>query len=203
MKNRIIIATVLIVLGASVAYVVAREHESHDGHDHNEHSDSIERDSHEGHDHDEHEGVETEEHEDHDGQDHVEVESDEHDGHDHGSVKAIGKGKAIEEVDDNKGFRLSKEAIKTLKIKLKSVKGKSFNVEKSALVASKNIKGIYIYRNGYFKLFSVSINKEMKKSYSVNLSNVRFGDQVVISGVPLLRVSDIYSTDTSEYGHAH
>lgn len=162
------------------------KHSDDDGHDHSK----------AGHD----------DHDDHDGHDHSKAghdDQDDHDGHDHGGGKAIGKGKAIEVVDEVKGFKLSKEAIKSLKLKLKTVDGDEFEIEKTTLVTSKNVKGLYRFRGGFFKFLPVSLVKEKNGKYLVKVKGVDFGDQIVTNGVGLLRVTDVYSTDKSEYGHSH
>lgn len=160
----------------------------HKGHDHSKgHDDQGKHDDHKGHDdHGEKKG-----HSDH----------DDHD--DHGGGKAVGKGKAIEEVDEKKGFKLSIEAIKTLKLKLQTVNGDEFKIAKGTLVASKSVKGLYRFRGGFFKFLPVELLKEEKGKYLVKVKGVDFGDQIVIDGVGLLRVTDVYSTDKSEYGHSH
>jgi hypothetical protein len=200
MKNITTIFITLFLFNNLVFAEGGHDHSSHDGHDHS---------SHEGHDHSKHE----EKHDDHSGHDNLDDHDDhkghdhtkhsDHEGHGHGSSKAIGKGKAIEVVDEIKGFKLSKEAIKTLKLKLQNVDGDEFIVSKSTLVSSKNIKGVYRFRAGFFKLLSAKIVKETKTGYRVKVVGVEFGDQIVINGVGLLRVTDVYSTDKSEYGHAH
>lgn len=170
------------------------KHKESDGHDHGKkHSDHDNIDDHKGHD--DHNGKDS--HKSHD--DHKEGE----DGHDHGGGKAIGKGKAIVDVDEKKGFKLSKEAIKTLKLKLSTVDGSTFKIGKNTLVASKNKKGVYRFRAGYFKFLPAKILKEEKNGYKVEVKGVDFGDQIVVDGVGLLRVTDVYSTDKSEYGHSH
>lgn len=144
-------------------------------------------------------------HSSHQGHDHSKQEEkhDDHKGHDHGASKAIGKGKAIEVVDEKNGFKLSKEAIKTLKLRLQNVDGDEFEISKTTLVSSKSIKGVYRFRAGFFKLLNAKILKETKSGYKVKVAGVEFGDQIVINGVGLLRVTDVYSTDKSEYGHSH
>jgi hypothetical protein len=223
---------VLVLSVISVNYTFAEakssseKHVEGDGHDHSK------KDDHKGHDHENekdhgdhgeegHKGHEKEgKHEDHDEHDDKD-KHDDHSGHgkengkkhddhgshddhdDHGGGKAIGKGKAIVEVDKDKGIRLSKEAVKTLKIKLQNVEGSSFKISKKTLVASKNTKGVYRFRAGFFKLLPATISKELKDGYMVSVNGVDFGDQIVVDGVSLLRVADIYSTDKSEYGHSH
>jgi cobalamin biosynthesis protein CobT len=185
-------------------------HSDHDGHNHEKH------DEHKGHDHDKHEGHDDhkdhdhdkhDDHDDHKGHDHGKNDDhkghDDHSGHDHGGSKAIGKGKAIVEVDEKKGFKLSREAIKTLKLRLQNVDGPTFKIDKKTLVTSKDNKGVYRYRSGFFKLLQAKIIKELKNGYMVEVKGVDFGDQIVIDGIALLKVTDIYSTDKSEYGHSH
>ncbi len=123
--------------------------------------------------------------------------------HDHDDGKSIGAGKAIKEVDENKGFQLSSEAVKTLSLKLKAVHGSTFRIKKDALVKSKNIKGVYRYRSGFFKFLPAKVVKKLSDGDVIEVKDVAFGDQIVINGVGLLRVTDIYSTDESEYGHSH
>lgn len=145
-----------------------------------------------------------EKHSDHN--EHKEENHEEHDGHDdngHGGGKAIGKGKAIEDVDEKRGFKLSKESIKTLKLKLQTVDSDEFEISKETLVTSKSLKGIYRFKGGYFKFLPLKLIKEVNGKYLVKVKGVDFGDQIVTNGVGLLRVTDVYSTDKSEYGHSH
>jgi hypothetical protein len=142
-----------------------------------------------------------------DGHDHsIQEKYDEHKDskvHDHETSKAIGKGKAIEIVDEIKGFKLSKESIATLNLKFQKIDGNEFRINKSTLVSSKSIKGVYRFRAGFFKLLSAKILKETDSEYRVKVAGLNLNDQIVISGVGLLRVADIYSIDKSEYGHSH
>ncbi len=153
-----------------------------------------------------------EEHSENDGHNHKKKKSqseDEHkDGdeeeHGHGvGGKAVGEGKAIVEISEEKGFKLSKEAIKTLELKLLNVDSDEFLIEKTTLVTSKKLKGVYRFRGGFFKLLPVELKKEVDGKYLVKVKGVDFGDQIVINGVGLLRVADVYSTDKAEYSHSH
>lgn len=135
---------------------------------------------------------------------HAHEEHDEHKENDyHQSSKLIGEGKAILVVDEVKGIKLSKEAIKTLKLKLQNIDGEIFEISKETLVTSRNLKGIYRFREGFFKFLPLKLIKEVNGRYLVNVKDLDFGDQIVTNGVGLLRVSDIYSKDNSEYGHSH
>lgn len=173
--------------------VFGNEKSSPHQHNNEEHSEN------DGHKHDNEDGDE-EEH----GHDHDDKASHKEDDHGHGGGgKAVGEGKAIVEISEEKGFKLSKEAIKTLELKLLNVNSNEFLIEKTTLVTSKKLKGVYRFRGGFFKLLSVELKKEVDGKYLVKVKGVDFGDQIVINGVGLLRVADVYSTDTSEYGHGH
>ena len=121
----------------------------------------------------------------------------------HGSSKAIGENKAIRAVDEIKGFMLSPEAFKSLEIKLTEYSGNSFYIDKETLVTSKEKKGVYRFRKNYFKFVGVEILREVNDKYFVKTNSILPTDQIVIKGTKLLRVTDVYSTDTAEYGHGH
>lgn len=139
---------------------------------------------------------EKDEHADHD-------EKDEHADHDGEDGKAVGAGKAITEIDDKKGFKLSPEAMRTLDVGFQIVSGSEFTIATESLVSFKKVNGVYRYRNGYFKLVDVTILKTIKDGYQVKAPLVENGDQILNKAVGLVRIADVYSTDTSEYGHGH
>ncbi len=148
------------------------------------------------------------------GSDHTEDEEDSHedahkhedeneDDDEHSNAKAIGEGKAIIEVNKERGFKLSMKATKALDLKLANITAPMFVIPKKALVVSRDIKGIYRLRDEYFKFIPIKNVEPISYGYRVTVKEVKKGDQVVIDGVSLLRVTDTYSTDKSEYGHAH
>lgn len=175
---------------------IERSHLEHGDHDDHNHIEKEKEDEHsEDHDHDSENHSEHDEHADH---------GKEADEHGHGEGKAMGEGKAIVEIDEVKGLKLSKEAIESLSIKFEEYTAtKKIKIAKKTLVTSKGQKGIYRFREGFFKLISIKIIKEESNYYLVSTSELDLGDKIVVSGVGLLRVSDIYSTDKSEYGHSH
>jgi len=193
MKKNILLVLIIGSLGFVSAF-------AEDGHDHANHKQKEEHEKHkksEGHDDHGEEG-----HDDHGEEGHDDHGEEGHDDHGDGA-KTVGKGKAITAVDKVKGFKLSKEAIKSLEIKLKTVEGSIFKITKKMLVSSKNKIGVYRFRGGFFKLLDAKILKEIKGGYKVEVKGVDFGDQIVINGTGLLRVTDVYSTDKSNYGHSH
>jgi hypothetical protein len=188
--NKVITLIFIGIITHNISY--AEKDDDHSGHDHGSKERVKNKEEHkdEKHQHDDHKGEKAEEgeHKDHD---------------DHGGGKSIGTGKAIEVVDEKKGFKLSKEAIKTLSIKLQTIASDEFLIGKKTLVVSKSKKGIYRFRGGFFKFLPVTSIKKVKGKYLVKVKGVGFGDQVVTDGVGLLQVTDVYSTDKSEYGHGH
>lgn len=200
------------------------DHEEHgddhgsgaDSHDH-DHTDKDDHSEEEKHDHEEHGGDHGDEEDDHDHtdkDDDSEEEKHDHDkhgddhggeegDHDHGSSKAIGVGKAIVDVDEEKGFKLSKEAIKTLNLKFSKAENGLIQINENSLVRGKNFKGLYKYTKGYFKLIPATVISKNGHFFSVEISDLSIGDQIVVGDASLLRVADIYSTDKSEYGHSH
>ncbi len=188
--NKVILLIFIGIITHNISY--AEKHDDHSGHDHRSKERVKNKEEHkeEKHQHDDHNGEKAEEgeHRDHD---------------DHGGSKSIGTGKAIEVVDEEKGFKLSKEAIKTLSIKLQTIASDEFLIGKKTLVVSKSIKGIYRFRGGFFKFLPVTSIKKVKDRYLIKVKGVGFGDQIVINGVGLLRVADVYSTDKAEYSHSH
>jgi len=209
MNKLSLILILMLAIGTTFANESSEKSKDHSSHDHGEETKSkVKKKKHDDHDshsdHSKHEGEDShDDHSDHDDLEGKGAHSDHDDHDDHGGGKAIGKGKAIESVDEKKGFKLSKEAIKTLELKLQTVDGDEFTITKTTLVTSKSIKGLYRFRGGFFKFMTVKLLKEVDGKYLVKVSGVEFGDQIVTNGTGLLRVTDVYSTDTSEYGHSH
>lgn len=115
------------------------------------------------------------------------------------STKAIGEGKAILKVDDQKGFILSDRAIRTLNIGFEDYFKDEISIKKDALVTSGDIKGVYRLRDHFFKLIEVIILSDKEEHYVIKLASFKNGDKYITKGVDLLRVADIYSQDKSEY----
>lgn len=138
-------------------------------------------------------------------QDVNDAHSDHHKGehHGHGSSKAIGEGKAITEVDEAHGFKLSPQAVQSLGLKTKSIRSRAFEVPRSALVLVNDRAGLYRLREGFYKFIPIDGWDVSAKTLNVQSKEFREGDEIVVRGVGLLRVSDVYSTDEAEYGHGH
>lgn len=112
-------------------------------------------------------------------------------GEEHHQERA-GKEKALTEVNEEKGFKLSPEAVRAFGIETQAIDAKNPIIPKSSFVAIKNKKGIYLFREGFFRFVELS-------------PKILFlpGDRVVTSGMGIIAITDVYSKDESEYGHSH
>lgn len=163
--------------------------------------------------HDDH-GKETEAHDsDHAHEkedDHAHEEKDEHDhghdkeeeGHAHEEgPKAVGAGKAIEVVDEKKGFKLNAAAENLMHLKFMEITQLPVKVNKEALVIAKSEIGVYRARQSFYKF--IALKKDGKGDYSLSKGEFEVGDKLVTAGLDLLRISDVFSQDKSDYGHSH
>lgn len=108
----------------------------------------------------------------------------------HGKSHRFGPEKAILDVDENKGFKLSQESRKLLKIKTQKISSLNREIPPEATVYIKDKKGFYVLRQGYFKFQKMD-------------EKPKIGDKIVVEGKEIIAISDIFSTDQSEYGHSH
>lgn len=148
-------------------------------------------DHHDEHEHHDDHHKENNEHKDNHHDDHHDDHGHGH-GHGHGEER-VGEGKAISAVDEHDGFKLSAEATKRLKIRTRPYMGSFVGLSDSSYVTVRKERALYRLRNGFYKLID---EHDFKAEF-------KDGDEIVVSGVELLRISDIFSTDKSEYGHAH
>lgn len=101
--------------------------------------------------------------------------------------------KAILEVSQADGIRISDKAIKTLEIVTNSLSpgSESFSIPPSAIIHSLDKVGVYRLRNGWFKFIEVKMLERSSKRTTVYSSELHSSDQVVIQGVALLRVTEM------------
>ena len=134
-----------LALNSLSAY--AEDEHQHKNHKENETTHSDE------HDHEE----ESKDHKEKDSHDEDKDHGDDH-GHEEEANASIGPGKAIEEANPDKGFRLSSKALKTIAPKiLKITSVERTNLPKSAIVTFGADRGIYRVRDGFIKLVDIKI----------------------------------------------
>lgn len=117
---------------------------------------------------------------------------------------SVGPGKAITQADKKEGIQLSKNAIQSLGIKLQVIQSeKTHRFPKQALVHFQDEVGIYRLRGDWFKLVEIQILSQTGSEVTVKTDEIQPKDQIVIGGVPLLRVAELEAWGGSGDGHGH
>lgn len=149
-------------------------------------------------------GNESGKHEDHDNDSHE--EDDELHAHDEEKVQS----KTILEIEkDGKKFKLSKKAIETLKVKYESCKtvgDLELEVPKASLVRFERKMGVFLHVSDWFELIEVDLISQKDSQYTVKTKNFPINAtacEIVISGVPLLRVAQLEASGEGGQGHGH
>lgn len=168
------------------------------GEDHADHEHSSEQKS----DHDASQSSD-EEHENHNEEEHKS-----HGDEDHGEEKL--KSKTILGVEHGgRRFKLSKKAISTLKLKYRScvqLNSNKVQIPNESLVSFGNEYGVYLHSSDWFELIEVQIESRVKENVIVSadyFSEKNKPCEIVVSGVPLLRVAQLEASGEGGEGHAH
>jgi hypothetical protein len=136
---------------------------------------------------------------------HHEEEGESHEGEEETS-SSVGPGNAVTEADHETGFKLSDKALRTLALELAPIRPQaSYTLPKTAIVYFKDEAGVYRLREGRFKLIEGDAEAQADKILFTPEPKDAFqrGDQIVIKGVPLLRVTELDAFGGSGEGHAH
>ncbi|MEK6578046.1 MAG: hypothetical protein AABZ55_02355 [Bdellovibrionota bacterium] len=100
--------------------------------------------------------------------------------------------KAVFETSKTEGFKLTKKAIQTIGVAIKPIVINSeITLPKDALVHSLDQIAVYRLRNSWFKLVTIEVIRESGSQVIVRSLELKSGDQVVIQGAALLRVSEM------------
>lgn len=143
---------------------------------------------------------------------HEEDAHDEHGEEGHGSEEegaeesagGVGPGKAITAASKRVGIKLSEKAIQALEIRWQPVQSTTTHqIPVQSLVMFQSEVGVYRLRDGWFKLAEGKIISRSELSVTFQSGEIRPGDQLVISGVPLLRVTELEAWGGSGDGHGH
>ncbi len=157
---------------------------------------------------DHHEG---EEHKDEDGHDHKKEKKDgagaDH-GHGHGEeeeveAKNVGPEKGITSFDEEIGFKMSPEALKTFSVEKIVLNGSGpWKLPATTLLVTGEDKSVYRVRNETFKRIDVTVLSKNKDEAVVQSDDLKAGDSVVTKGVGDIRVAEVDVT-SGESGHSH
>lgn len=101
------------------------------------------------------------------------------------------EGGAVVAFSAEDGFKLSKKAIKNLGVTFKRLKGgKQWTVPKSALVHIKHSVGVYRKWDGWITMVLVKILEKKEDTVIIQSIDLEAQDQIAITGVPFLRMTD-------------
>jgi hypothetical protein len=111
--------------------------------------------------------------------------------HEAGETRAqIGPGLAVEAYDEHEGLKLSTKAVNTLGLKTTPIEvGPTIKLPISSLVNVTDQHGIYVLRSGWFKFVPVKVTEKNSENIQISSKEIKPGDEVAVSGVPLLRVA--------------
>jgi len=133
----------------------------------------------------------------HEADEHKHAESEKHEEANNG----VGPDKGIIEKNENDGFKFSQEAIKTIGYKTINYQTEIFEIPTKALVQVKDDKSIYRLRNGWFKRVDIQIIKKNADSILLKASDLKSGDQIVVTEVGYLRIAEVFSEEGAEHSH--
>jgi len=143
-------------------------------------------------DHDDHE--EGEKHADEDGDNHGEEEGN----------PQVGADKGILEANKEKGFKLSPEAEKNFSInKMKVAKAHNIEIPKSAQVTSGLEINLYRVRDGYYRRIDFTVVSSNSTTMIVNSKELSPNDEIALTGLGFLRISEVSAFDGAPAGHSH
>lgn len=129
----------------------------------------------------------------------------------HHEEHRFGEHKAIHSFDEHTGLTLSSQALERLSIKtrflnsLKEVSSREeYRIDLEWLSSTFKGIGVFIMKDGIVTFKSVHLRSD-KEQYWIRFENYNSSpqDQIVTSGVELLKVSFNFANDKSEYGHSH
>lgn len=134
------------------------------------------------------------------------AEGEKHAGHDEEGEEnpQVGADKGIVEANKEKGFKLSPEAEKNFSVKkLKVMKPQNIEIPKEALVTSGVEINLYRLRDGFYKRIDFTTVTTKLNSLIINSKDLSQNDEIALSGLGFLRISEISAFEGAPEGHSH
>lgn len=101
------------------------------------------------------------------------------------------EGGAVVAFSKEDGFKLSNNAIKNLGVSFKAIKGSGpWMVPKSAIVRIKHSTGVYRKWDGWITMVLVKILKQTKETVTIKSIDLQEQDEIAITGVAFLRMTE-------------
>lgn len=163
-------------------------------------------DSEHGHQHEEEEGHSDEQAHGDDEHKHAKEEEhhDEEKGHgEHEESDQVGPNKGILEANEKNGFKLSPEATKNFKMKFQTFSGGPLVLPLDSILQTTNEKNIYRMRDGFIKRVDITVIAKSKSELTFTSSELKSGDQIVLSGLGYLRMAELAAFGGAPEGHSH
>lgn len=108
-----------------------------------------------------------------------------------GTTVEIKKGGAVTAFSEEDGFKLSRKALKNLEVTFKTVEGAGpWTIPKSSLVRIKHSTGVYRRWDGWITMVLVKVLSQNKDTVTIKSVDLQHQDEVAITGVPFLRMTD-------------
>lgn len=146
---------------------------------------------------------EGEDHDDHDSHGKEAEHKDDHGGDEHEESAQVGPNKGILEADEETGFKLSPEATKNFNLKFQSYSGGPLSLSMNSILQTTNEKNIYRMRDGRIKRIDISVISKSKSELTFTSSDLKSGDQIVVSGLGFLRMAELAAFGGAPEGHSH
>ncbi|MBT3583676.1 MAG: hypothetical protein HN509_02115 [Halobacteriovoraceae bacterium] len=116
----------------------------------------------------------------------------------------IKKGSAVSAFSKEDGFKLTNKAISNLGVTFKAIKGSGpWMIPKTALVRIKHSTGVYRKWDGWITMVLVKVIKRTKETVTIKSVDLQDRDELAITGVPFLRMteSDLNSDTVDACSH--
>lgn len=109
-----------------------------------------------------------------------------------GAISEKREGKAVYEMSSDLGIKLTEKAIINIEVKSSKIDANNqLKIPSDALVYFQDQIGVYRLRDGWYKLIPIKVLKKDGNSVAIQKSEFKAGDEVVIHGADLLRVSEM------------
>jgi hypothetical protein len=124
--------------------------------------------------------------------------------HEEEENEAVGPEKGIQEADEHKGFKLSPEALKNFEIKtVKLQKASPWTLPSIVVVRSGEEVNLFRLRDGFFKRIDFTQVRKLGAQLVVSSPDLQTGDEIVTSGLGLLRIAELSAFGGLAEGHSH
>lgn len=118
-------------------------------------------------------------------------------------AKNVGPEKGITSFDEDTGFKMSAEALKTFSVEKIALNGAGpWTVPSASLLITNEDKSVYRVRNETFKRIDVTVLSKNKTQAVIQSDELAAGDGLVTKGVGDIRVAEVDVT-SGESGHSH